>query len=130
MTHLIAKTDFYSLEIDMPKNRAYLNFTGFCSKASDMPNFLDDVKKAARGLKRGFTLLTDVTEIKTPPKEMEELHVKSQQIWIESGLSKTAEILPASTIAKLALDRWSKTTGMEKEWFDNKDAAEAWLDGK
>ena len=95
-----------------------------------MPNYLTDVKNTARGLKKGFTLLTDVTKIKTPPEEVEELHLKSQQIWIESGLSKTAEILPSSTIAKLALDRWSKTTGMEKEWFDNKDAAEAWLDGK
>ena len=130
MKQLIVETDLYVLENDSSKNRAYLTFTGFCSKASDMPNYLDDVKKTAQGMKKGFTLLTDVTKIKTPPEEVEELHVQSQQIWIESGLSKTAEILPASSVAKLALDRWSKTTGMVKEWFDNKDAAEAWLDGE
>lgn len=128
MKELIAKTDFYSLEIDKLKNRAYLTFTGFCSEPSDMPNFLDDIKKAAQGLKQGFTLLTDVTKIKTPPKEVAELHIKSQEIWITSGLSKTAEILPDTAIAKLALDRYSKTSGMEKEWFDNKNEAEAWLD--
>ena len=130
MNDLIAKTDFYTVKINKLKNRAYLIFTGFCSKPSDMPNFLDDIKKAAHGLRQGFTLLTDVTKIKTPPKEVAELHVKSQEIWIASGLSKTAEILPDTMVAKLALDRWSKTSGMEKECFDDKNEAEAWLDGK
>ena len=130
MKHLIAKTDFYSLEIDKLKNRAYLTFTGFCSKPSDMPDFLDDVKKAAQGLRQAFTLLTDVTEMKTPPKDVAELHIKSQEIWIASGLSKTAEILPETTIEKLAVDRYSKITGMKKEWFTNKNEAEVWLDEK
>ena len=130
MNDLIAKTDFYTVGINKPKNRAYLIFTGYCSKPSNIPNFLDDIKKAAHGLKQGFTLLTDVTMLKTPPQDVAELHIKSQEIWIESGLSKTAEILPNTKIAKMALDRWSKTSGMKKEWFDNKFEAEAWLDGK
>ena len=127
----IAKnTKTTSKEFDKLKNRAYLTFSGFCSKPSDMPNFLDDVKKATQGLTRAFTLLTDVTKLKTPPKDVGELHIKSQEIWIQSGLSKTAEILPETTIEKLAVDRYSRITGMKKEWFTNKTEAEAWHDEK
>ena len=129
MKNVVAKTALYLIEADRTKNRAYLTFTGYCADPSEMPNFLNDVKKATQGLGQGFTLLTDVTGMKTPSKEVAELHVQSQTLWVTSGLSKTAEIMPASAIAKMAVDQYSKTTGMDKKWFNNQADAEAWLDG-
>ena len=124
----IAKTDHYSIEIDAGKNRAYLSFAGFCKSTDEMPTFLDDVAKAAQQLKKGFTLLTNATKLKTPSPEVSALHEKSQKIWIENGLLKTAEILPETATTQIALNRYAKTTGMKKKAFSQEKEAEAWLD--
>ena len=124
----IVKTDYYSIEIDSGKNRGYLTFTGFCKDEDEMSNFLDDVSRAAQQLKEGFTLLTDARQFKTPSPEVAALHEKSQKIWIEKGLSKTAEILPEKASTQIALHRYSKTTGMKKKAFSQEKEAEAWLD--
>jgi len=128
MKSVIAKTNLYSIEIDAAKNRAYLAFIGFCRGPEDVPNLLDDVKKACRGLKRGFTLLTDASQMKVPSREVVEIHQKSQQIWIEGGLSRTAEVMSESVVVRMALDKYSKITGMEKKDFNTFKDAEAWLD--
>ena len=117
MRTLIAETDHYSIEIDAGKNRAYLSFAGFCKSTDEMSTYLDDVAKAGRQLKKGFTLLTNATQLKTPTPEVSALHEKSQKLWIESGLSKTAEIVPDTATAQIALNRYSKTTGMKKKAF-------------
>jgi hypothetical protein len=126
----ISKTDYYSIEIDAGKNRAYLTFIGFCKNEDEMPTFLDDVSKAARQLRNGFTLLTNAVDFKTPSPEVSALHEKSQKIWIEKGLSKTAEILPETATTQIALNRYSKATGMKKKAFSQEKEAEAWLDSE
>lgn len=130
MRTLIAKTEFYAVEIDPVKNRAYLTFTGFCKDVDKMSDFLNDVEKATQGLTRGFTLLTDASEMKTPSKEVSDLHEKSQRLWIEQGLLKTAEIIPESAMVQMTLKRYSTSTGMMKKEFQTRDEAEAWLDLK
>lgn len=128
MRTLIAKTDYYAIEIDAGKNRAYLSFAGFCKSPDEMPAFLEDVSKAAQQLRKGFTLLTNATQFKTPTPEVSALHEKSQKIWIEKGLSKTAEVLSEKASTQIALNRYSKSTGMKKKAFLQEQEAEAWLD--
>jgi len=130
MRTAIAKTPYYSIEIDTEKNRAYLAFIGYCKTKDEMSTYLEDVTKAAQRLKKGFTLLTNATEFKTPPPEVSALHEKSQKIWVEKGLSKTAEILPESAITQLTLDRFAKTTGMKKKAFSQEKEAEDWLNSE
>ena len=93
-----------------------------------MPAFLEDVSKAAQQLNKGFTLLTNATQFKTPTPEVSALHEKSQKIWIEKGLSKTAEVLSEKASTQIALNRYSKSTGMKKKAFSQEQEAEAWLD--
>ena len=128
MKQTIAKTDLYSIEIDTVKNRVYLAFTGFCRSPEDMPDFLDNVKKAVQGLKNGFTLLTDASQMKVPSPEVVQLHEKSQKIWIEAGISRTGEVMPESNVVRMALDRYAKTSGMAKQGFKTMKEAEVWLD--
>jgi hypothetical protein len=130
MSSIIAETEFYSIETDRVKNRAYLTFTGFCKDVDKMSNFLNDIEKATQGLTKGFTLLTDASQMKTPSKEVSDLHESSQKIWIEKGLLKTAEIIPESAMVQMTLKRYSSSTGMKKKEFQNRVEAEAWLDLK
>lgn len=128
MKDLIAKTDFYSIEIDKVKNRAYLGVYGSCKGVDDIPNFLDDIRNASSKLSKGFTLLTDATKMKTHPPEVSDLHVDSQKVWLEGGLLKTAELIPVSSIDRLALGRRAKSSGMPVKGFESVEEAETWLD--
>lgn len=130
MRTVIAKSEYYTIETDVSKNRAYLTFTGFCNKADEMSCYLDDVTKAAQQLKPGFTLVTNAIDFKTPPAEVAALHEESQKIWIKKGLAKTAEIVSESALTQMTLNRFSKSTGMKKKEFSQHQAAEAWLDSQ
>ena len=124
----IARNDYYAIEVDESKNRVYLTITGFWRDQSDVPHFLDDMKEAAQHVSSGFTVLTDVTKMKTPPPAIGEIHVQAQQIFVQAGLDKTAEILPQAAISNIALGRYAKKSGMEKGSFATPEEAEAWLD--
>ena len=124
----IAKTNKYSVSVDSNKNRMYLTVVGFWASPSDVPNYIDDVKKASAAVTKGFTILTDLTQMKTPAPELGPIHEQAQKSLINAGLKKTAEILSDDAIAKMVMDRYSKASGMEKMVFNNKHDAEAWLD--
>lgn len=127
----IAKTDFYSIEVDTIKNRMYLTIVGFWRNSTVVPNYLDDIKKASRSLSSGFTILTDVSQMKTPSTEVGSLHERAQRLLIEAGLKKTAEIIPDNkAIEKMVLQRLSTKSGMVRSTFYDKATAEAWLDEK
>jgi hypothetical protein len=94
----------------------------------DIPNFLNDIRQASDQLSEGFTLLTDVTEMKTHPPEVSDLHVESQKIWLEGGLLKTAELMPPSEVDRFAHERRAKASGMPCRAFESAEEAETWLD--
>ena len=128
MKSLIAKTNYYSIEVDKGNNRAYLGIFGYCKSTDAVPNLLNDVEKAASQLGNGFTLLTDVSQMKTHPQDVSALHIESQKIWVKNGLAKTAEVLPNSAVDRMALGHRSRTSGMTAKGFEDIQKAEAWLD--
>jgi hypothetical protein len=129
MMKKIAKTAYYSLDVDRTKNRAYLTIVGFWKDVTVVSHYIDDIKKACQDLSPGFTFLTDVSQMKTPPAEVGPVHEEVQRIVTKSGLKKTAEIVSRDhVIEQMVLQKWSTTSGMIKGTFHDKVQAEAWLD--
>jgi hypothetical protein len=124
----IANNKYYSILIDKDKNRMYLTLIGFWKDRSVVPNYVEDIQKAIQELSRGYTVLTDVTQLKTPPQKVADLHTEAQKVVITTGLKKTAEVVSQDVITKMAIDHYSKQSGMHKGTFGNKEKAEAWLD--
>ena len=124
----IAETGKYTIEVDKPKNRVYFKIRGFWNSPADVPNYLSDWQRAIREVTSGFTILSDVREMKTPQPEVGELHHRSQAMLVTAGLRKTAELVPAGSIEKSVLQRYAKESGMTKGSFENQTEAEAWLD--
>jgi hypothetical protein len=125
----IATTPFYSIKADTGKNRIYYTIIGTWKNPSDVPNYLEDIKKAARQVKSGFTILTDLTSAKTAMPEIKKLHEQAQSILISAGLSKVAEVFPEKDyILKMQVNKISETTKMNKQAFDSRKEAEQWLD--
>ena len=95
-----------------------------------VPNYLGDLIKAVGELSKDFTILTDVTQMKAPPADVGALHAEAQKVLVDAGLKKTAEVVGQDVITKMAVDRLSRESGMNKGTFGNKKEAEAWLDEK
>jgi len=125
---VIAENEYYSIIVDEIKNRVYLTIVGFWEDMDVVPNFISDMTKASQSVSRGFTVLVDITQMKPPPKKVGEMHMKAQGIFLGAGLVKTAELLPANVIAKMAVDRYSRESGMQKGSFSSREEAEKWLD--
>jgi hypothetical protein len=124
----IAKNEYYTIYVNQEKNRLYLTLIGFWKSRSAVPNYLEDLKKASNELSPGYTVLTDVTQLKTPPQDVVPLHLGAQKLVMADGSKKTAEVVGHDVTANMAFDRFSKESGMCKGTFDNKQEAEAWLD--
>jgi hypothetical protein len=124
----IAQTNCYKIGIDKTKNRLYLKVIGFWNDFSLVSNYPDDIKKAGQELTPGFTVLADLTEMEPMPKEVGHLHEQAQKILVVLGLRKTAEILPSSTILKMQVNKYAKSSEMPKAEFRSIEEAEAWLD--
>ena len=130
MMKTIAQNDNYVIAVDPSKNRAYLTLIGYWKSRAEVPKYIDDWKKAIKELSRGFTVLSDVTRMKAPPQDVVQLHTEAQKVLMAGGLSKVAELVGSDVIAKMAIDRFSRESGMYKGTFDNWREADDWLDKK
>ena len=130
MMKTIAQNDFYVIAVDPAKNRAYLTLIGYWKSRSDVPKYIDDWRKATRELSKGFTVLSDATRMKAPPQDVVQVHTEAQKVLMANGLSKVAELVGSDVIAKMAIDRFSRESGMYKGTFDNWREADDWLDKK
>ena len=124
----INDTKYYTISITPEKNRAYLKIIGFWRNPEVVPDYLKDWTKATSLLSKGFTLLTDASEMKTHPQELRKLHEQAQAILLKAGVSKVAEILK-DQVAEMQLDAVAKTTQFPKRNFRSAEEAEKWLDG-
>lgn len=123
----INETKQYTISILPEKNRAYLKIIGFWRNPEVVPDYLKDWTKATSLLRKGFTLLTDASEMKTHPQELRKLHEQAQAIILNAGVSKVAEILK-DEVAEMQLNAVAKATQFPKKNFRTAEEAEKWLD--
>jgi hypothetical protein len=124
----IANNDLYEVRVDIDKNRLYLTVKGFWKSPAQAPEYIADLKAAAEKIKPGFTILTDLRTMKPPTTEVGQLHVEAQKNLVESGLSKTAEVVGSAILLEMQLKKYAQTSSMSKAEFESVEEAEAWLD--
>lgn len=123
----INNNKYYRIDVAPEKNRAYLKIIGFWRNAETVPDYLADWTKAVSSLTKGFTLLTDASEMKTHPADVRKLHEQAQAIILKGGVRKVAEVLK-DDVAEMQLDAVAKTTQFPKRNFRTWEEAEGWLD--
>lgn len=124
---IIAKNEKYEINVKPEKNRIYLKISGYWKTKEEVPNYFMDMKSAAAALSKGFSLVTDIRDMKTPSQEISILHQETQKALMNAGLDKTAEIF-TSALTKLSVKKYSDKSGMKKQEFTNLYDAEKWLD--
>ena len=123
----IAENNYYSLFINVEKNRAFLKIKGFWGKRESVSNYLSDWKKVTSLLRRNFTLQTDASEMNTHPQDVRNLHEEAQVIIVKAGVRKIAEIIK-DDIAEIQLNAMAKRTQLPKRNFKSSKDADVWLD--
>lgn len=123
----IAENKQYVLSADTDKNRAYLRIKGYWRNVDAVPDYLRDWKKTLALMKKGFTLLTDASEMKTHPQDVRKLHEEAQGLVMKAGIAKIAEVIQ-DDIAEMQLDSLAQATKFPKKNFRSVDDAEVWLD--
>ena len=124
----ITENDLYEIKVDDDKNRLYLAVKGFWKSPAQVPEYVADIKTAIDKLKPGFTILTDLRTMKPPTTDVGQLHVEAQKALVESGLSKTAEVVGQAILLEMQLKKYAQTSSMSKAEFESIEEAEAWLD--
>lgn len=123
----IAQNKQYVLAADTDKNRAYLRINGYWRNVDAVSDYISDWKKTLALMKKGFTLLTDASEMKTHPQDVRKLHEEAQGLLLKAGVSKIAEVIK-DDIAEMQLDALAQTTKFPKQNFRTVEDAERWLD--
>ena len=119
----------YDLGYDLDANRLYLRIKGFWKRPEDVPNFVTDVTDIGERLQPGFTVLSDVRTMKTPPVELNPVHEAAQKALTSRGLSRTAEIwTQKDTVLRSVTEKIASQSGMRRKEFNTMKEAEAWLD--
>jgi hypothetical protein len=126
---LIAKNNFYKIEISKLKNRGYLTLTDYWNNPSDFSEFINDIKLSSKKLVSGFTFLVNLTQYTGTSMELINLHIDAQKILVNAGLSRVAEVFAGNPlILKLFAESYSKESGAIKMTFENIQIADKWLD--
>ena len=123
----IEKNEYYHINVDKSKNRIYLKVIGFWESPNVVPNYITDLEKASKALSRGFTIIADLRDMKTPPQELRSVHEKAQEVLVQAGLDRTAEILSSALLAS-ATEMYAEKSWMKKREFSSIKEAEEWLD--
>ena len=125
----IAKNEQYEMYVDRVKNRTHFIFRGFWNSLDDVPNLLEDHKRAMNEVRSGFTSITDVSQLKTPANEVTQLLIEMKNISNEKGQGRVARIMEQalSKIVSQRVDRESEMN-LTTQNFGTYEEAEAWLD--
>ena len=122
----VASTDFYRIAVDTEKNRIYQWLKGSWTRKEDVPNFVADMQSAIRMVTGGFTMLVDLTEIKTVL--VYDLWEGVMKLLVAAGISKTGDVYSDQMFTEAGTDMAARKAGFEKKNFRSRQEAEAWLD--
>ncbi len=126
--HQIAQTPFYILSVDPIKNRVYSSKIGFWQDVFDSPHFLEHIRQVLKQVFKGFTILSDLTQLQIMSHDWVEIVIEAHKLFVEAGCAGKAEIAPETAVARLQCKRIAEGSGIQKQEFANKAEAEAWLD--
>ena len=125
----IAKNKYYEMYVDPSKNRVYYTYKGFWESPAVVPDYFEDHKRSVGRTTPGFSGIVDLKDMKTPPQDVMELHMKVQNYSLQHGMKRSAHIIDAALV-ELASGRFVKETDSKEvtRSFASRLEAEDWLD--
>ena len=124
---VVAQNHCYELLYDSMKNRIYFIIKGFWKNKEAVPHYLNDIQKALKLAKPGFSLLSDLRTMITHPQRLCRMHIEAQTLLRKAGLVRAASVEPVDRIATLQLQEIMTKSQVPLKRFSSCQEAEAWL---
>lgn len=124
---VVAQNQCYELLYDSIKNRIYFIIKGFWKNKEAVPHYLNDMQKALKLVRPGFSLLSDLRTMITHPQRLCNLHIEAQTMLREAGLGRVASVEPVDRIATLQLKEIMSKSQLPLRRFTSCKEAEVWL---
>ena len=114
------------------KNRIYVTIRGFVKDTPDPEVFMERLHELKQYVSPGFTVLLDASQAAVQSQETVEFARYFQELIVEGGVLKMAEVLPDSPLVRMQHKRISELAGTieRREVFISREEAEAWLDAR
>ncbi|MDX5346627.1 MAG: hypothetical protein LPK19_05220 [Hymenobacteraceae bacterium] len=126
----IAQNPHYSLLYDFSKNRLYFKMSGYWRRPEEVPNYLQDWRKALKETKPNFTLLADVSDMVTHPAALRKLHEEAIALCQLAQVKQIAEVTPRDRIAVLQITAMAQEMKAKFNSFEDRRDAERWLNSE
>ncbi|WP_051359788.1 hypothetical protein [Adhaeribacter aquaticus] len=124
----VAQNPYYEFSYDPAKNRLYFKFLGYWKSPDVVPDYLQEWGHVIKLTKPGFTIVADVRNMITHPREVKQLHEKAIDLCIIAGVSHIAEVTPADKIAVLQTTGMADKAQLSYNRFPDVASADAYLD--
>ena len=119
----------YTVKADVEKNRLYISLVGFF-KLEEMQKCTDDVIEESRKLKRGYDVITDISQFKPAgPETIKEIE-RGQEHFKSTGVGRGIRIVGESVLSGMQFNRTGKAIGYIPDTVATLADAESLLDGK
>ncbi|WP_020532059.1 hypothetical protein [Flexithrix dorotheae] len=132
MKILIAKTEFFEINVDKELNRLYLLNEGMWKSADALRIYVIEIKDSLSYMGANFSVLLDNSKLLPMSQEVQRKIIFPVTAMIQqAGVGKTAVILPEEDVAEIMVElNVSRLKKNDKEInsFSTIDEAEFWLD--
>ncbi len=115
----------FNVKVDTVKNCLFITMKGFM-KDDEVKQVADSVIKEAGKLKKGFTVINDISEFSPGSKKGAEDIKKAQLVLFQKGVSKIIRVCsPGNVLSKWQFEKAQKDSGAgyEAVTVDNMDEA-------
>lgn len=100
----------YTVKVDEEKNRLYITMVGFF-KFEEMKKCTDETIEASKKLKRGYDVITDISQFKPAgPETVKEIE-RGQAHFKASGVNRGIRVIGNSTLPDMQFSRTGKPLG-------------------
>lgn len=127
MLKTIASNSYYDIAIDAAKNRIHITIKGFWETKDLVPHYIADIREAVSLAGPSFSVLANLTRMVPPTHEVTGLHLEAQELLVESGLARSAEVVNDPLLTNVT-NGYSTPLKMTRRIFYDPGFAELWLD--
>ena len=97
----------YQIRVDVGKNRLYVTFSGFI-QVEEAKKSVDEAIQATEKLRRGYDVITDVSQLKPSPPEVIAEIGRIQAHFIASGVRRGVRVVGEAALTGMQFSRTGK----------------------
>lgn len=124
----LAKNSYYSIKVNQNKNRVYIRLSGIWDNQPEINEYLEDVKKYLQLVKPGFSVVSDIRELRETSITSMQVQLQAYKLNVEAGINQLAELHRLNDPVSERAIALAHKSQISLNIFEHQNDADAWLD--